>query len=74
MREKIYALKEEQSRIDNKKTKQENELDTITAKIWEEYEVTYLSAKEFEADIGPAGAAKSRGGRAARKNPRTRQC
>lgn len=62
MREKIFALKEEQSRIDNKKTKQENELDTITAKIWEEYEVTYLSAKEFEADIGPAGAAKSRVG------------
>lgn len=60
VREKIFALKEEQNRIDNKKTKLESELDTSTAKIWEEYEVTYLSAKEYEADIGPVTAAKGR--------------
>ena len=60
VREKIFVLKEEQNRIDNKKTKLESELDTITAKIWEEYEVTYLSAKEYEADIGPVTAAKGR--------------
>ena len=61
-REQIYALKEEQSRIDNKRIKQEGELDAITAKIWEEYEVTYLSAKEYETDVGPISAAKGRVG------------
>lgn len=61
-REKIFALKEEQNRIDNKKTKLEGELDAMSAKIWEEYEATYLSAKEYETEIGPIGSAKSRVG------------
>lgn len=59
-REKMYALKEEQNRIDNKRVKIESELDNITTKMWEEYEVTYISAKEYEADIGPISTAKSR--------------
>ncbi len=62
MREKIFALKEEQSRIDNKRPSKRTSLILLRRKYGEEYEVTYLSAKEFEADIGPAGAAKSRVG------------
>ncbi len=60
IRETMYALKEEQNRIDNKRMKIEAELDTISAKMWEEYEVTYISAKEYETDIGSVSAAKSR--------------
>ncbi len=59
-RDKIYALKEEQNRIDNKRVKIEAELDSITTKMWEEYEVTYLSAKEYETDIGSLTSAKAR--------------
>jgi len=61
-RDKIYALKEEQNRIDNKRVKIEAELDSITTKMWEEYEVTYLGAKEYEADIGSLTSAKARVG------------
>lgn len=60
VREKVYALKEEQNRLDSRREKIETEIDAITSKMWEEYEVTYLSAKEYESDIGSVSAAKAR--------------
>lgn len=62
VREKIYALKEEQNRLDGRREKIENDIESATAKMWEEYEVTILSAKEYESDIGSVSAAKSRVG------------
>lgn len=59
-REKVYALKEEQNRLDAKREKLEGELDSMSEKMWEEYEVTYLSAKEYQADIGTLTSAKAR--------------
>ncbi len=62
VREKVYALKEEQNRLDGRREKIENDIESATAKMWEEYEVTILSAKEYESDIGSVSAAKSRVG------------
>ncbi len=62
VREKVYALKEEQNRLDARREKVESEIDSISEKMWEEYEVTYLSAREYQTDIGPVTAAKARVG------------
>lgn len=59
-RERVYALKEEQNRVDNRRVKAELELENISARLWEDYEITYTTALEYVRDIGPTGAANRR--------------
>ena len=56
-RDRMYVLKEEQSRIDNKRTKAEMELENVTNRLWDDYEITYTSAQEYRKDIGSVAAA-----------------
>jgi len=51
-REKIFALREEQSRINNQRIKISEELETLSERIWNEYELTYNTAMAYKADIG----------------------
>ena len=44
----IEKIKEEKAKVENKKIKVDLELDTLRDKMWEEYELTISSAKEFE--------------------------
>ncbi len=51
-REQIFALREEQNRINSRRIKISEELETLSERIWEEYELTYSSALEYKAEIG----------------------
>ncbi len=51
-REKIFALREEQSRINSRRIKISEELETLSERIWEDYEMTYSAALEYKTDIG----------------------
>jgi chromosome segregation protein len=44
---RIVKIKEEKSKIENKKIKYDIELDTLKNKMWDEYELTISSAKEY---------------------------
>lgn len=44
-------LQQEQSRLDNKKTKAETELETIVNKLWEEYELSLVAARQVQTEM-----------------------
>lgn len=46
--ETIYMLQLEVSRIENRNSKTEMEIELITNKLWEEYELTYNTAMEYK--------------------------
>ena len=46
-REKLYLLKEEQSRLDAKREKLDSDMDSASAKMWDDYEITYNTALEY---------------------------
>lgn len=47
-REKLYLLKEEQSRLDAKREKLDSDMDSASAKMWDDYEITYNTALEYK--------------------------
>ena len=49
--DQILLYSKEQARFENKKARQEGELDHIQTKLWEDYELTYLSAQPFRKEI-----------------------
>ncbi len=51
-REKIFALREEQNRINSRRIKISEELESLSERIWEEYELTYTAALEYKTEIG----------------------
>ncbi len=59
-REAVYLLKEEQNRISSKIEKLDNDMETASAKMWENYEVTYNSAMEYKKDGFVASEGKKR--------------
>lgn len=46
--ETIYVLQLEVSRIENRNSKTEMEIEVITNKLWDEYELTYNAAMEYK--------------------------
>lgn len=52
VRERIYTLKEEQTRIDVKRQKLESDQESITERMWNDYEITYITAVSYKEDIG----------------------
>jgi len=56
----ILLLQEEYSRIEVKKAKLETEMEALTDRIWNEYELTYSSALELKRDIGSISAAQKK--------------
>ncbi len=44
-------LQQEQSRLDNKKTRAETELETIVNKLWEEYELSIIAARQVQTEM-----------------------
>ncbi len=51
-REQIFALREEQTRINNHRVKISEEMETLSERIWNDYELTYSTALEYKAEIG----------------------
>ena len=49
---RIILLNENHSKIEVKKAKLESEIDIITNRMWDEYELTYSKAQEYKKDIG----------------------
>lgn len=49
--EKVVFLSQEQVRIENKETRQQAEFDSITNRMWEDYELTYISALPLKKEI-----------------------
>ncbi|MBQ2966914.1 MAG: chromosome segregation protein SMC [Clostridia bacterium] len=49
--ENTVALSQEQVRIENKETRQQAEFDSITNRMWEDYELTYISAQPLRKVI-----------------------
>ncbi len=57
--ETIYVLQLEVSRIENRNSKTEMEIEVITNKLWDEYELTYNAAMEYKrADFNMTEAQK----------------
>lgn len=54
----IENLKEENSRLEIKKTKIEMDMEALQNRMWEEYEITPGNALEYKKDIGGVGSAQ----------------
>jgi len=48
----LSRLKEEYSKLEIRKAKHEADLDSISNRLWEEYELTFTNALEFKKDLG----------------------
>ena len=53
--EKTVALSQEQVRIENKETRLQSEFDSITNRMWEDYELTYISALPLKKELDNVG-------------------
>ncbi len=61
--ETIYVLQLEVSRIENRNSKTEMEIEVITNKLWDEYELTYNAAMEYKrADFNMTESQKEAAG------------
>lgn len=49
--ERTVALSQEQVRIENKETRLQSEFDGITNRMWEDYELTYISALPLKKEL-----------------------
>ena len=49
--ERVVALSQEQIRIENKLTRHQADFDSITNRMWEDYELTYISALPLKKEI-----------------------
>ncbi|NLY43797.1 MAG: chromosome segregation protein SMC [Clostridiaceae bacterium] len=59
-REEISRLKEEYRRLSNKKIRLEMEMEASVNKLWDEYGLTFTTARQFAADIGNHGLAQKK--------------
>jgi len=59
-REELFKAQNEHSRIENRKTRSELELEAVVNRMWEEYELTYSDALEYKRDVGSISAANRR--------------
>jgi len=52
LREEVFVLSNEESRLTQKKIKAETELENTINNLWEEYELTYSEAVSYKKDLG----------------------
>ena len=55
LREEVFTLTNEESRLSQRKIKHETELENTINNLWEEYELTYSDALSYKKDLGSAG-------------------
>lgn len=48
----LERLKEEASKLEVRKAKHEADLDSVSNRLWEEYELTFTNALEYKKDLG----------------------
>jgi len=58
LNERILALQGEVVRIENRKNKIEEDLESAANRLWDNYELTYNTALEFKKDIGSLSEAQ----------------
>ncbi len=49
--EKLVLLAQEQTRVEEKIIRQEAEFGSINSRLWDEYELTYVTAQEYRKDV-----------------------
>ena len=49
--EKLVLLAQEQTRVEEKIIRQEAEFGNINSRLWDEYELTYVTAQEYRKDV-----------------------
>ena len=54
LREEVFTLTNEESRLSQRKIKHETELENTINNLWEEYELTYSDAVSYKKDLGSA--------------------
>ncbi len=54
LREEVFTLTNEESRLSQRKIKHETELENTINNLWEEYELTYSDALSYKKDLGSA--------------------
>lgn len=52
LREEVFTLSNEESRLTQRKIKHETELENTINNLWEEYELTYSDAVAYKKDLG----------------------
>ena len=52
LREEVFSLSNEESRLTQRKIKHETELENTINNLWEEYELTYSDAISYKKDLG----------------------
>ena len=52
LREEVFTLTNEESRLSQRKIKHETELENTINNLWEEYELTYSDALSYKKDLG----------------------
>ncbi len=58
--ESIFSVQEETVRLETKKTRMENDLESASNRLWDDYELTYNTARPFKKEIGSITAANKR--------------
>ncbi len=53
LHENQLTVQQEQVRLENRKEKSETELENIVNRLWDEYELSLITAAELKTDIGP---------------------
>ena len=48
--QKVFVLKEEQNRIENKRIKMQMEVENTSTSLWDDYELTYSTALEYKKE------------------------
>ena len=59
LNEEGFKLQNEFGRLQSKKAKVEEELDSVISRLWDEYELTYTTASEIKKDIGKISTASA---------------
>lgn len=58
--EQLMLVKQDLARLENRSSKAEYELENITNKLWDEYELTLTEAEKYRSDIGSYHKAQRR--------------
>lgn len=57
-REELLLLQQEHSRLEHKREKAEGEMDAILSRLWEEYNLTYSTARPYVVEFGSISKAQ----------------
>ncbi len=60
LNDEAYVLQEEAIRLETKKSRLEADFESASARLWDDYELTYNTALPFRKDVGSVTAAQKR--------------